>query len=195
MTASYRRGGQSWFDFFPVEEKLQVQDPSDVLLVDVGGGHGKDLLAFREKFRDITGRLVLQDLPHVIETGDIPPGIEGQGHNFFDEQPVKGAKAYYLRTVLHDWPDKQVVQILIRIRDAMDSDSLLLIDENIIPETEVPLMAAIGDMSMMVSFAAAERTEREYEKLLNEAGLELIECWKPRGESAMQTSVLEARIR
>ncbi|KAJ5914733.1 hypothetical protein N7504_003616 [Penicillium tannophilum] len=195
MASSYRRGEESWFEFFPVEEKLHVQDPSSVLLVDVGGCHGKDLQIFHENFPGLSGRLILQDLPHVIETGDIPAGIEAQGYSFFDEQPVKGAKAYYLRNVLHDWPDKQVVQILSRIREAMDSSSLLLIEEKAMPEMNVPLMAAIGDMSMMVSFAAAERTKNEYESLLNEAGLVLSGFWKPEGASAMQSALFEAIIR
>ncbi|CRG87037.1 Demethylsterigmatocystin 6-O-methyltransferase [Talaromyces islandicus] len=150
MTSSFRRPGKKWVDFFPVEEKLHVQDRSHVLLVDVGGGHGSDLLSFREKFPHLSGKLVLQDLPHVIETANIPSSIEGQGYDFFDEQPVKGAKAYYLRTVLHDWPDAQVVQILARLRDAMDSSSILLIEEKAMPETDLPLMAAVGDMTRMV---------------------------------------------
>lgn len=57
------------------------------------------------------GRLVLQDLAHVLESADLPSEIDVQAHSFFDEQPIKHAKAYYLRTVLHDWPDKQAVQI------------------------------------------------------------------------------------
>jgi hypothetical protein len=195
MTSSYRRSGKKWFEFFPVEKKLQVQDESDVLLVDVGGGHGSDLLLFRERFPDLPGKLILQDLPHVIETAAIPSSIVGQGHDFFDEQPLKGAKAYYLRTVLHDWPDAQVVQILTRLRDAMDLSSLLLIEEKAMPEKNLPLMAAVGDMSMMVSFASAERTEREYGKLLEEAGLELVKCWAPQETFGTQPSLLEAKIK
>lgn len=195
MASSYRREGQDWFDYFPVEEKLRVQESTDVLLVDIGGCHGVELSAFQKRFPNIPGRLVLQDLPHVIDTGDIPAGIEGQGYSFFDEQPVKGAKAYYTRNVLHDWPDKQVLQILGRIREAMEPTSLLLIEERVLPESNVPLMGAIGDMSMMVSFAAAERTKTEYESLLNEAGLELVEVWTPQSELNGQSSVIEARIR
>ncbi|KAJ5650862.1 uncharacterized protein N7484_004585 [Penicillium longicatenatum] len=193
MASSYRRGEKSWFEFFPVKEKLHSEDPSSVLLVDVGGCHGKDLQIFHEKFPGLSGRLILQDLPHVIETGDIPACIEAQGYSFFDEQPVKGAKAYYLRNVLHDWPDQQVVQILSRIREAMSPSSLLLIEEKAMPEMNVPLMATIGDMSMMVSFAAAERTKNEYCDLLKEAGLELSGFWEPEGASALQPAVFEAR--
>lgn len=195
MTSSFRRTGKKWFEFFPVEERLHVQDQSDVLLVDVGGGHGSDLLLFHEAFPNLPGKLILQDLPHVVETATLPSSIDGQGYDFFDEQPVKGAKAYYLRTVLHDWPDAQVVQILTRLREAMEPSSLLLIEEKAMPETNLPLMAAVGDMSMMVSFASAERTEREYERLLEEAGLELVKCWAPQETFGTQPSLLEARVK
>ncbi|KAJ5287828.1 hypothetical protein N7478_003514 [Penicillium angulare] len=194
MASSYRRSEKSWFDFFPVEKKLKIENLSDVLLVDVGGCQGEDLHTFKERFPDLPGRLVLQDLPHVIEAGNIPIGIEGQGYNFFDEQPVKEARAYYLRNVLHDWPDKQVVEILSRIREAMNSQSLLLVEERAMPEMNVPLMAAVGDMSMMVSFAAAERTKKEYESLFNQAGLQLAGFWKPEDASEMQPAVFEATL-
>ncbi|KAJ5387071.1 hypothetical protein N7509_009612 [Penicillium cosmopolitanum] len=194
MASPYRRDEKSWLDFFPVQEKLQVQSPSEVVLVDVGGGRGKDLQAFRERFPNLPGRLVLQDLSYVTETADLPNEIESQVHNFFDEQPVKGAKAYYLRTVLHDWPDKQAVEILSRLREAMAPGSLLLIHEKAMPETNIPWMAAIGDMTMMTAFAAAERTKNEWEILLNKAGLKLSGFWKPEGSSAQQQVIIEGAV-
>jgi hypothetical protein len=86
----------------------------------------------------------VQDLPIVIESlkpGDLPEGIEAQAHDFFKPQPVKGANAYYLAAVLHDWPDKQALQILGQIREAMRKKSVVLINENALPERGVPLMA------------------------------------------------------
>lgn len=194
MASPYRRDEKSWLDFFPVEDKLQVQSSSDVVLVDVGGGRGKDLQAFRERFPNLPGRLVLQDLSYVTETADLPSEIESQVHNFFDEQPVKGAKAYYLRTVLHDWPDKQAVEILSRLREAMGPSSLLLIHEKAMPETNIPWMAAIGDMTMMTAFSSAERTKNEWETLLNKAGLKLAGFWKPEGSSAQQQVIIEGAV-
>ncbi|KAJ5225513.1 hypothetical protein N7468_006738 [Penicillium chermesinum] len=159
MASSYGREGKKWFECFPVAGLLCAECPSDVLLVDIGGCHGVELEAFHKKFPDAPGRLILQDLLHVIETGDLPAGVEAQGYNFFDEQPVKGARAYYLRNVLHDWPDELVLKILGRIREAMAAESLLLIEERVLPEANIPLLSALGDMSMMVLFAAAERTK------------------------------------
>ncbi len=194
MASPYRRDEIDWLDFFPVEKKLQVQSASDVVLVDIGGGRGKDIQAFHEKFPSLQGRLVLQDLPHVLDTADLPSVIEIRPHSFFDEQPVKQAKAYYLRTVLHDWPDKEAVAILSRIREAMGPDSLVLIHEKAMPETNIPWMAAIGDVTMMTVFASAERTGKEWESLLDKAGLKLNRIWKPEGTGAQQQVIVEGAL-
>lgn len=202
MTISHRRRGQNWFNFFPVEEKLAVKDPSEVVLVDVGGSQGGDIIAFHEKYPHLPGKLILQDLTLVVESAEnLPAGIEAQGYDFFTEQPVKGAKGYYLRTVLHDWPDKQALLILGRLREAMNPDSILLINETVLPETNVALSSAQADLTMMVSFASLERTEKQFEALLNAAGFELIKVWTPEGfESsaaalAEQATLLEARLK
>lgn len=205
MTISYRRQGQNWFDFFPVEEKLGgVAHESDVLLVDVGGSQGGDTIAFQKQFPQVRGRLVLQDLPIVIEAiqeGELPAGIEAQGYDFFEAQPVIGARAYYLRTVLHDWPDAQARQILARIREAMAPESLLLINETLLPESKIALSSAQADLTMMVSFASLERTQAQFERLLNESGFDLVKVWMPQGftassaELASQATLLEARLK
>lgn len=82
--------------FYPVKERLnngmKKDEKDEVLLVDVGGGIGHDLLEFKKKIPDISGRLVLQDQPHVIRQIDqISNGIESIAHDFFTPQPIKGA--------------------------------------------------------------------------------------------------------
>ena len=107
--------GDEWFEFYPVEEKLRNDRTrqADALLVDIGGGLSHDLMAFKARYPDLQGRLILQDLPAAIDDiKDLAPGIEAMKYDFFTPQPVEGARAYYLRTVLHDWLDKQTLIIL-----------------------------------------------------------------------------------
>lgn len=87
----------SWLEWFPVKER--IVDGFDVsvsekLLVDVAGGRGHDLDAFRNKFPDVageSGRLVVEDLPQVIgDIHDLDASIERVGFDLFAEQPVKG---------------------------------------------------------------------------------------------------------
>ena len=59
--------GEPWFDFFPIEERFGSTNPNEPLLVDIGGGLGHDLAAFHAKFPSLPGRLILEDLPPVID--------------------------------------------------------------------------------------------------------------------------------
>ena len=40
-------------------------------------------------------------------------------YDFFTLQPIKDAKVYHLRAVLHDWPEKQAEEILANTRVSM----------------------------------------------------------------------------
>ncbi|TAQ84328.1 hypothetical protein B7494_g7334 [Chlorociboria aeruginascens] len=179
--------GQKWFEYFPVSSKLQVKSPSDTLLVDIGGGIGHDLIAFQKYHPGVRGKLVVQEIPVVVDSiTDLPTDISAMKHNFFSCQPIKEAKAYYLANVLHDWPDKQSLVILGHIKDAMSKDSILLVNENVLPELGVTLFSASTDFVMMSIFSALERTEKQYKKLFAEAGLELVGVWK--GDDIVETN-------
>jgi hypothetical protein len=55
----------------------------------------------RRKYNDAPGRLVLQDLPVVIDAiKDLDPKIERMNHDFHTEQPVKGT-SHLLSTPPH----------------------------------------------------------------------------------------------
>lgn len=180
MTMSFRRRGKDWFDVFPVTDRLRVLGDADTLLVDIGGGQGEDLKKFKARFPTMPGKLILEDLPAVVQGAqDLPAGIEVLGHDFFLEQPVKNAKVYLMRTVLHDWPDIQAARILGRVRDAMGPGSIVLICETMIPESGALLSSVLSDMQMMGSFASLERTEAQWQALFEQAGLTLVQTWLP----------------
>ena len=183
MTISRLARGDEWFDFYPVEEKLLVNLPEDALLVDIGGGIGHDIIAFKNRFPNIEGKLIVEDLPIVAaEAKNLPAGIEAVGHDFFEPQPssLANARAYYLRTVLHDWPDKQAKVILEQVRAVMAKDSILLINENAIPDSNVPLYPAQLDFTMMACFSSLDRTEQQFSNLLDSAGFTLVKVWRPK---------------
>ena len=139
----------------------------DVLLVDVGGSSGHDLVSFRSRHPDMTGRLILQDLPEAIEAaravGQLKKmGIEAFEHDFFTPEDVCGARVYYLKMVLHDWPDEQCKQILSNLTPALkQGHSRILLNEIIIPETGASWFETSVDMIMMVCHSAQERRERQ----------------------------------
>ncbi|KAL3446980.1 S-adenosyl-L-methionine-dependent methyltransferase [Aspergillus insuetus] len=188
--------GQDWFEYYPVEEKLRVDDSSKVVLVDVGGNTGGDVATFKKRFPDLPGRVILQDLPSVIDEAQMSPaGVESMGHDFFTPQPVKAAKAYYLRLVIHDWPDKQAKIILQHIRDAMTPESILLLNETLVPESGVPLYDAEMDITMMVVFGSLNRTEAQFRELLDSVGFEVARVWKPEVVVPGSTTLFEAVLK
>jgi hypothetical protein len=83
-----------WFEIFPAGEKFRGElkaGSDEPLLVDVGGGKGHDLAAFRRLFTDVEGRLICQDLPTTFSgLVEKPKCVELMEHNFFEPQPVKG---------------------------------------------------------------------------------------------------------
>lgn len=170
--------------------------------MDIGGGQGQDLRKLKARLPNLPGKFILQDLPAVLDSAaDLPAGIQAQNHDFFRPQPIRNAKVYFMRTVLHDWPDKQATQILGQVRDAMGPGSMLLISETILPESGALLPSVLSDMHMMGSFASLERTQEQWRALLEQAGLQLVQVWFPEGfdgsptSLAEQPALLEARLK
>ena len=88
---SYRTGRADFLDIFPADKQLiEGFDGGDVLLVDVGGGHGHEIAKFREKFADAPGRMILQEQQGVLDQTEKTDRMEYMVHDFFTAQPVKG---------------------------------------------------------------------------------------------------------
>lgn len=187
--------GVQWYDYYPWQENLATTDNTNrVLLVDIGGGKGHDLSGFKRKFPEVKNPLNVQDLPGVI--GDIQEpliqGVNAVGHNMFDPQPVKGAKAYYMRTVLHDWPDKQALHALGHLHDAMAADSVLLINENVLPEMNASGFSASMDIIMMELYGSLERTEKQWLELLEKAKFRVVKVWRSGFQGTGSNALFEA---
>lgn len=80
----------SWLDIVPPERFLNDADPSQPLVVDVGGNIGHDIEKFRQVYPETAARLYLEDRPAVIELSKCPDPVNKVPHDFFKEQPIKG---------------------------------------------------------------------------------------------------------
>ncbi|TVY75550.1 O-methyltransferase lepI [Lachnellula suecica] len=177
MTAQ-RSGTPNCFNFYPIEDKCKDWRAGDdrAVFVDVGGASGQQCVEFKKKFSNIPGRVILQDLPAVIEDAcadGLPNGVEAMVHDFYKPQPVRGAKFYYLRAILHDHSDDKSILILKNIKEAMDQDSLILLDEIALPNQNIDWFATQTDITMLTAFGSMERTETQWNKLLESVGLRL----------------------
>ncbi|MCJ1303486.1 hypothetical protein MMC08_006296 [Hypocenomyce scalaris] len=196
--SGYRQGRPSWMDpgFYPVNDRLihqSLKAEGAVLIVDVGGGIGHDLEEFKLKHPEAPGRLILQERQEVIDQiSQALPGIELRVHDFFTPQPVKGAKAYYLHSVLHDWDDKTCRQILGQLVPAMERNySKILINELVVPDVGATWPVTSMDWLMMALGAVRERTAKQWQELLSSAGLRLVKIWtyEPGTESLIEAEL------
>ncbi|KAI5271725.1 S-adenosyl-L-methionine-dependent methyltransferase [Aureobasidium subglaciale] len=183
----------SWLDIYPTDDLLDgaIDGP---LLVDVGGNIGHDIEKFRKKHLNTAPRLILQDLPAVVETAICADNVRIMPHNFFEPQPILHARAYYLHSVLHDWSDVNALQILNNLKPAMKKNcSKLLLNEIVILDkisASSPQVTSF-DLAMMGLCAAQERTESMWRALLDQAGFKVIKIWT--SETAVE-SIIEAEI-
>jgi len=160
----------------------------EVLLVDVGGSSGHDLVSFRSCHPDMTGRLILQDLPEAVEAARAAGEVKGMGiealeHDFFTPEDIHGARVYYLKMVLHDWPGEQREQNLSNLKLALEEGhSRILLNEIIIPEMGAGWFETSVDMIMMVCHSAQERRERYWKDLVDSVGgLRVSKVWNVDG--------------
>ena len=187
MTARHRGGDENaWHRKYPVHESLAFglsNDSDEALLVDVGGGWGQDLLAFRSAHTSKFGRLVLQDQASALAEADkenlTSQSIEAMPHNFFEPQPIRGARAFFFHPIHHHWPDSECRTILRHTAAAMlpNGHSKLLILEDVLPDVGASTYLGLRDLHMMTLFGSMERTGGQWRKLLAEEGLKIVKIW------------------
>lgn len=121
----------------------------------------------------------MQDLPQTLAgvPAISPLGIEAIPHDFFNPQPITGAKIYYMRHILHDWPDNKCREILQNVKDAMDAESILLLDDKVVPDIGASMTASALDLNMMCLFASMERTEKQWRALVGSVGMRVEGLW------------------
>ncbi|KAF2994622.1 hypothetical protein E8E13_003550 [Curvularia kusanoi] len=171
-----RVGQQSWLDAFPLEKYMKESNSSSVnrkLVVDVGGGYGHQCQEILKRYPGVRGRIVLQDTHMAaIDCAKTIEGLEVVHHDFTNAQPVQGACVYYLRNILHDWPDQACQDILRHLKAALASDSVILLDELVIQEGSGHWYGASFDLLMMANYGARERSLTEWDRILKKSGLE-----------------------
>ncbi|KAH8669209.1 S-adenosyl-L-methionine-dependent methyltransferase [Ilyonectria robusta] len=197
--AGYRQGRTPWMDssIYPVQSRLVDGADTSVdapFLVDIGGNRGHDLQEFQRYHPDTPGRLYLQDVEAVISSIEsLSSSITPMCYDFHTEQPIKGARAYYIHSCLHNWPDSVCKSILSRVSAAMKPGySRLLINEYVIPATGAHWEATSLDLMMMSLMSSKERTEDDWRGLIEAVGgLEIVRFWH--GANGVE-SVIECKL-
>ncbi|EMC97863.1 hypothetical protein BAUCODRAFT_137695 [Baudoinia panamericana UAMH 10762] len=179
----------AWTEMYSPSHLLEGYDPATALCVDVGGGLGRDMRHLAEAIRDShsNAKIIVQDQASVIDVSmhqanPLPSNIELAVHDFFREQPVKGARAYLMHSICHDWPDSTAREILVQLAKAGKAGySKVLLVDGVVPEKGASPRTAQMDINMMLLFAANERTEKQWRALVEGAGLKFERIWSIEG--------------
>ncbi|TGO91271.1 hypothetical protein BPOR_0033g00110 [Botrytis porri] len=170
MTAQ-RAGMDFWLDLFPFEAYVKDLDPAQIKFDDVGGGIGHKCLELKTRLPALKGEVILEDLSITLKHALSIDGGKALPQDFFTPQQIKNARFYYMRNILHDWPDDKYKIILDHLREAIGSESASLIDEMVLPNSGTNFQAMDIDFTIMAALSAMERTQSQWEKGLDSAGL------------------------
>ena len=147
-------------------------------ILDIGGGNGTLMLRILKTSTSVKGAIM--DLSSVVEKSksNIAKSSEAErceviAGDFFDSVP-KGFDAYLLKYIIHDWSDEDSIKILSNIRKAMSGQGKILLVELVIPEGDDTYFGKFIDLHMLVTLGAKERTQLEYQSILNQSGFELV---------------------
>ncbi|KUI53254.1 Demethylsterigmatocystin 6-O-methyltransferase [Cytospora mali] len=168
------------FPFGEELEKLDIRE-DEIAIVDIAGGQGHIMMDVRHRYPKLKGRIIVQDLPEVLDTvTDGPPkGIEFMPYNIFTLQPIRNAHVYYMRHIIHDWDDESVSVILRQLMPILKErpGTKLLLADLMLSEMNTGMQEAIRDFTMF-PIGGMERTESQWRKLLARNGLEIKKIWR-----------------
>ncbi|KAF3444151.1 hypothetical protein FNV43_RR13841 [Rhamnella rubrinervis] len=136
-------------------------------LVDVGGGTGVAIAEIVKSCPHIHG--INFDLPHVIATAPVYPGVSHVQGDMF--KCIPRADVW----IMHDWSDEDCVKILKNCKKAMPERNGKLIIVDAVLEAEGDDLfddtRLVFDLVMLVHCPGGkERTKIEWEKLLKQGG-------------------------
>ena len=153
-------------------------------LVDVGGGEGAFLRDILQANPGLSG--ILFDLPAVVArapevlAGELSQRCQIVGGDFFQFVPA-GADAYFMKGIVHDWPDEDAARILASVRRVIPANGVLLLLEHMVNSAAGP--EGMIELLMLV-VGGRERTEGEFRALLAASGFTLTRLI-PTGRSSL----------
>jgi hypothetical protein len=148
------------------------------VLCDIGGGHGALLGAILAACPAMRGILLEQanvatGASSYMETQGLIERCRVVEGDFFEDVP-EAADAYVMKSILHDWPDARSVAILKNCRRALGADGRVILIERLMPALakDAPDTVRV-DVHMLAMTGGRERSEAEYQGLLEAAGFGL----------------------
>ncbi|KAF5339494.1 hypothetical protein D9757_014699 [Collybiopsis confluens] len=179
---------------------------------DVGGGNGHVTLDLVRSMPQL--KIIVQDTPSVMEQAKELWGkdksdfvhsnsVRFEAIDFLKDAPVASCDFYYLRHVLHDWPDSECLKILQNIRKAVQLSNEFVLQHAVrgsgVEEAPEPLLPNFGmgrvrlyqqDMNMMNLFHSKERTLQEFIGISEKCGFRFVKLWDGGESSVIEFEVI-----
>ncbi|EFE40402.1 cytochrome P450 monooxygenase, putative [Trichophyton verrucosum HKI 0517] len=194
----------------PLDMPIELIYPFDGLpdgstIVDIGGGNGQNAIRLVKSYPQLAA--IVQDHVSVISNAEnmvkesyreeIASRTTWEAHDYYAQQPQKGADIYLLSHVLMDNSDEKCVKMIQEVAKVMDpAKSKLLIHDFVdLPRTvgEGARLIEMLDLHLIASLNTHSRTELEFDSIIERAagdlGLARVKTWPGRG-----SAVLELRL-
>jgi len=142
-------------------------------IVDVGGGHGRLLATILGGNPTLTGTLF--ELAHVIDrarNGPLEPLLDRctlVSGDMFSSVP-KGADAYIMKHIIHNWPDDACVKVLRLCRGSVNAEGRLVVVDKLIQPGNDYSPSKFLDLQMLIFHGGCERTEQQFRELFAASG-------------------------
>ena len=142
---------------------------------------------------------MLEQGPKRLDYRQVQDRVSFMRYSFYEPQPVTDAGLFFLRQVIHNYPDAVCVQILKSFVPAMEqclpNTSLLINDMLLPPPNTEPKVEEYHlrqiDIHMLNGYAAKQRTLKEFTQLLKAAD-QRFEVVKVHGKGVM--GLLEVQL-
>jgi hypothetical protein len=165
-------------------------------IVDIGGGRGEFLEKILQFNPNMTGTVfdtpsTIEEIKHQLRKDACARRCSYVAGDFFASVP-KGADAYLLCGVVHDWDDGRAATILKNCREAMMKNSRLLLVDMVVPDSaSSPSFSKLLDLNMLVMTGGRERSKAEFAALFDAADYKLTRIIPTRAPQ----SIIEGRPR
>ncbi|KAI0403077.1 O-methyltransferase-like protein [Xylaria palmicola] len=157
-------------------------DAAKGTVVDIGGGWGPVCIGLAKRYPNTN--YIVQDFADVVADGpahvpdELKDRITFQSYNMMvGEQPVKDAAVYFMRAILHNWPDACCVTILRNTlpgRLALQKGAHILVQDWVwgapwsLPQYTEKYFRS-WDLNMTTLYGSRERSFADWKQLINEA--------------------------
>jgi C-methyltransferase len=167
-------------------------------IADIAGGQGSLLRALLERYPNAHGVLfevgsVLSDAEPALRDGPLATRCRLVAGDCVEEVPVS-CDLYVFRQILHMWDDKTCMRALRNCALSAQPGARVVLFEQLVGDPPDTPFDALMDLHMLLVTGGRDRTEQEYARLFEDAGLCYVGVTPTSTPLRLIEAVLPARV-